>query len=247
MGDRTDCTLELGGKTTAELWAAIEEQVRALHGTPSDRGIWANIEFEGVNYGEMPDGLQKAIENAGLSYVWRYAPGGCYDGGTQWRIAEGQAVVGNGLLHEGEDVIPISLLADKIRAAKHYICREEAFRQIAQLVTQHTPPALPKLVIEAAQQPTEARGIGAVLFNCWHREEQPDWSDYCGLEIGGCRLRGDTVEGFHDADTAEFFTVYGRNRENLAEAITDCPTLDHARRVCALLAHMSGLPVHTYL
>jgi len=83
------------------------------------------------------------------------------------------------------------------------------------------------------------------LFNCQPDGRAPDWSRFLSLEIGGCIDHDGTTEGGVSADRAHFFTVYARDHEGMAEAITDTlpgETLADAARIGAELASLSGLP-----
>lgn len=88
---------------------------------------------------------------------------------------------------------------------------------------------------------------GARLFNCCTDWAAPDWSAFRSLELGGCIPHEDGTEGGVTAEAARFFTVYARDAEGLAEAITDTAegaTLDDGRALLAELAALSGLPAH---
>lgn len=85
------------------------------------------------------------------------------------------------------------------------------------------------------------------LFNCCTAYEEPKWTDFTALELGACRTEhydnGDTFTiGGQDRDKAEFFTVYARDHEGLAEAITDIPKFFGGCLVMAELSRISGLP-----
>lgn len=100
----------------------------------------------------------------------------------------------------------------------------------------------------------------AELFNCCTDYREPDWSRYSRLEIGACKLEGTghfhdgeedniTIGGLpFDGDDVEFFTVYGRNPDDEAEAITDIPgTMCDALAVAIALGKRSGgLPIYLY-
>lgn len=86
---------------------------------------------------------------------------------------------------------------------------------------------------------------GTRLFNCQPGAMAPDWSGFRSLFIGGCISHDGQTEGGVPMDRAEFFTVYARDLEGLAEAITDAPegaTLKEAAEIGAELASLSGLP-----
>lgn len=93
------------------------------------------------------------------------------------------------------------------------------------------------------------------LFNCCTEYREPDWSRYSRLEIGGCSR--DENKGISDEthivggiafDEAEFFTVYGRNADDEAEAITDVQgTMCDALAIAIALGKRSGgLPILLY-
>lgn len=88
----------------------------------------------------------------------------------------------------------------------------------------------------------------AILFNCCTHGAEPDWSEFVGLEIGGCRMSDDEdgcVEGGQDLASSTFLTVYGRMPCGEAVAITDTDDADlpQAQKVAAALAQLSNLPV----
>ncbi len=87
-----------------------------------------------------------------------------------------------------------------------------------------------------------------VLFNCCTNGVAPDWSRFKSLETGGCITdtmpNGDTYTvGLVEDDRAEFWTVYARDHEGYAEAITDCESRAAVDRTAAELSRISGLPV----
>lgn len=88
------------------------------------------------------------------------------------------------------------------------------------------------------------------LFNCCHKAEEPDWSDFDALEVGGCIVEEEegsdetfTIGGIA-RDEAQFFTVYGHLKVGGVEAITDCDTFDEVIEVANILAERTGFPVH---
>lgn len=80
------------------------------------------------------------------------------------------------------------------------------------------------------------------LFNCCTEAKEPDWSQFTHLELAGCVNENDDdddetcINGNQSAEQAQFFTVYGRDKEGLAEAITD---IDDARRALQIAAALS--------
>lgn len=85
----------------------------------------------------------------------------------------------------------------------------------------------------------------ADLFNCQPDGRAPDWSGFVSLFIGGCISHDGHTEGGVPMDQAQFFTVYARDHEGLAEAITDTDegaSLKDAAEIGAHLASLSGLP-----
>lgn len=90
----------------------------------------------------------------------------------------------------------------------------------------------------------------AKLFNCCTNHAEPDWTQYDGLELGGCitvREAGEEwTEGGQLAADADFFTVYGRFRGGGCEAITDINTLDDANVIAQALATRSALPLAVF-
>lgn len=85
------------------------------------------------------------------------------------------------------------------------------------------------------------------LFNCCTESQEPDWSQFTHLELAGCVNENDDdddethINGNQSSADAEFFTVYGRDKEGLAEAITDIDDARRALQVAAALAYRSGL------
>jgi len=85
MGDRTSCSLEIGGIVHADdlpsLANAIDDEFPqegdALEilqsGDPNNC-----FSFDEVNYGTMPHGVAEALKRLKLSYSWRNEPGGGY-------------------------------------------------------------------------------------------------------------------------------------------------------------------------
>ncbi|MCM2294789.1 hypothetical protein NAC44_20900 [Allorhizobium sp. BGMRC 0089] len=88
-----------------------------------------------------------------------------------------------------------------------------------------------------------------ILYNCCHRANEPDWTQFSHLEIGGCVNLAEEgsdetcVEGGYDRDDAQFFAIYGRYKTGHCEAITDCPTFEDACAVYLILQKKSGLPL----
>ena len=81
------------------------------------------------------------------------------------------------------------------------------------------------------------------LYNNCAGFREPDWSQFESLELGGCiDVDGDTTPDVK-ADDAHFFTVYGRTKDKLFEAITDCNSALEALKVGAHLSLVSGLPI----
>lgn len=87
------------------------------------------------------------------------------------------------------------------------------------------------------------------LFNCCTAFQEPDWSRFTNLELGGCidtaeeGADGTCIEGGQSRADAEFFTIYGRLIEGGCEAITDCEHFDTAHQVAVYLCELSGLTV----
>lgn len=84
------------------------------------------------------------------------------------------------------------------------------------------------------------------LFNCCTAGEEPTWSAYVALRIGGCVDHNGETEGGVTYQRAEFFTVYGVVMEGdvpMVEAITDVPTVSliNALDVARELSTLSGL------
>jgi hypothetical protein len=88
----------------------------------------------------------------------------------------------------------------------------------------------------------------ATLFNCYTNWNAPDWSRFKSLETGGCitnvQANGSThIDGNIPDHSAEFWKVYARDHDGMAEAITDCKTRADVDAVAAHLSALSGLPV----
>jgi hypothetical protein len=80
------------------------------------------------------------------------------------------------------------------------------------------------------------------LFNCTTGWLEPDWNEFTHIELGGCRPSEDGINGGFDRYEAAFFTVYARDQEGYAEAITDINgTFDDAMAVAERLTELSGL------
>ena len=90
----------------------------------------------------------------------------------------------------------------------------------------------------------------ADLFNCCTNYAEPKWADFTRIEIGGCvmsaSLGEEVVQGGVAFASAKFFTIYGREHDGTALAITDCPDALTALRVAAHLWAVSGLPFTFY-
>ncbi|MEK8121625.1 hypothetical protein WOB59_00450 [Methylocystis sp. IM4] len=103
--------------------------------------------------------------------------------------------------------------------------------------------------MHAALRPLDGAERRALLFNCLPDHAPPDWSHFTALEIGGCHYRSDPdsgeswIDGGLSDEEAEFWTIYGRLKDGLAEAITDCASRVLAESVVASLASLSGLPI----
>jgi hypothetical protein len=88
-----------------------------------------------------------------------------------------------------------------------------------------------------------------ILFNCCTGNRPPDWSQFDGLEVGGCITFKDEAsgreitEGGIGDDKAEFWTVYGHLKTGGVEAITDCATRTLVDSVALMLRAISGLSI----
>jgi hypothetical protein len=85
-------------------------------------------------------------------------------------------------------------------------------------------------------------------FNCCVGGNEPDWSVYRSLFVGGCVDQSDKPDetqtvGGQSARDAQFFTVYGRTHDGLLDAITDAATARDVLTVAGELARRSRLPV----
>jgi len=92
--------------------------------------------------------------------------------------------------------------------------------------------------------------VATRLFNCCTDGKAPDWSQYSGLELGGCETVEHDGETWRDGgisrDKAEFFSVYGRLVGGECEPITDTAegaTFAEAEAIAEELRRISGLPL----
>jgi len=85
---------------------------------------------------------------------------------------------------------------------------------------------------------------GARFYNCCTRLAEPDWSQFKSLEVSGCidDGEGNTTSRISD-DKAQFWTVYARDHDGMAEAITDCLSRVEVDATAQYLASRSMLPV----
>jgi len=77
----------------------------------------------------------------------------------------------------------------------------------------------------------------------------PDWSKFRSLEIDGCVEKTDDdetddrhIHGGRDDHEAEFWTIYGRDHDGLAQALQDCVSRAEADHVLKQMMELSGLP-----
>ncbi|WP_050400386.1 hypothetical protein [Bradyrhizobium embrapense] len=89
---------------------------------------------------------------------------------------------------------------------------------------------------------------GAVYFNCCTGNTAPDWSAFRSLEIGGCKMVSNSagesyVHGNQAPDDSAFWTVYAREHDGCALAITDCGILTETHAIAETLSRLSGLPL----
>lgn len=70
----------------------------------------------------------------------------------------------------------------------------------------------------------------------------PDWSKFRSLEIDGCTEDDDGVEAGKSDDKADFWTIYARDHEGLAQALQDCVSRAEADHVLKQMMELSGLP-----
>lgn len=85
----------------------------------------------------------------------------------------------------------------------------------------------------------------ARLFNCCPDYAAPDWRAFKSLRLGGCTQNHGYTQGLVSLDRAQFFTVYGIDRDGMGEAITDTDigaSFEEARALCQDVASLSGLP-----
>ncbi|MEL7464863.1 MAG: hypothetical protein AAFN79_12390 [Pseudomonadota bacterium] len=89
MGDRTHCTLMIGGEITEDAFAdlvealSIEDPDDFDGPTLEEALLTANhVEFREVNGGALSDDLDKALIAAGAAFRWSWGDGGSYGPGV---------------------------------------------------------------------------------------------------------------------------------------------------------------------
>lgn len=76
----------------------------------------------------------------------------------------------------------------------------------------------------------------------------PDWSRFRSLEIDGARearspiYEDGSIFGGQTDERAEFWTIYARDHEGLAQALQDCVSRAEADHVLKQMMELSGLP-----
>jgi hypothetical protein len=89
MGDRVNCTLTIYGnmsELSADIRANIEALIEELDPT-NGVNLEDTMEFEEINYGDMPGALVCALKDANLSFVWTYQAGGGFGEGMEIYLA----------------------------------------------------------------------------------------------------------------------------------------------------------------
>jgi hypothetical protein len=87
-----------------------------------------------------------------------------------------------------------------------------------------------------------------ILFNCCTNNEEPaERAHFVSLEVSGCIDHDGSTEGLVPDDRAEFWTVYAREPDGCAYAITDCKTRALADEVARFLGKSWNLPVTRFL
>lgn len=104
MGDRCTCTLEVGGTVSSAdlktLLKVLESEYADYQGQGDEIDLFGGGEqpgaiwwFEEVNYGDMMDEIESALEAMGLSYAWFNEAGGGYGQGFTFHDAQTEETV----------------------------------------------------------------------------------------------------------------------------------------------------------
>lgn len=135
MGDRTYCTLLIGGKIEANalpaLTEALELECSAHPGGETVReALVADgfFTFDEVNGGELPQDLERALNEAGAAYVWNWNAGGGYGPGVTLYDPATGARGEYGTL-DGELALRVADMEnpDVIRAAERWLAFQRDF------------------------------------------------------------------------------------------------------------------------
>ena len=125
MGDRTNCSLALGGTLFLDgLVAPLATVLDEAEAIPAEVSSVADelrlsdptFLFEEINYGEMDAVLRTFLEALRLSYAWRWDAGGGYGEGISLFCGTTRQSVSFGTL-EREIVLPVQDLDDPARVS----------------------------------------------------------------------------------------------------------------------------------
>jgi len=87
--------------------------------------------------------------------------------------------------------------------------------------------------------------LSQITWNCCTHGQEPDWSDYDAIELGGCAITEGCTERVMNSADADFFTLFGHLKQGGCEAIHDWPLgfkeFEVIRNECAALADRVGL------
>lgn len=123
MGNRVTCYLDIGGAIPRSLANRI---MTGEFGFPEYGGFGATVEpfnqhvepgpwkivFQEVKYAELPDELAKALGEANLPFIWRWAAGDEHEAGAKWWVP-GQVGMKDTSLNDGAQMVAVSLLQER--------------------------------------------------------------------------------------------------------------------------------------
>lgn len=153
----------------------------------------------------------------------------------------------------GEGFYPFGSLVDCNEGATWAAADlEKALRALVQVAAfddEHTEREDFDAAMKLADEALARCSPGVTAWGVLHFDGSPapDWSRFAYLEIDGCQECHDGAEpytsGRHTDDEAEFWTIYGREKETgMAQALQDCVSRAEADHVLAEMMRVSGLP-----
>lgn len=82
MSNYVHCNLRIYGQTDGSKWGEIYDLIENYLNPNEDgqEGVFHGIE---VKYGNLPEDIQSALREAGLSYIWEYDAGDEFDAGIE--------------------------------------------------------------------------------------------------------------------------------------------------------------------